>query len=246
MQTELNTLLNATVKIIQFKTGIKASSDAVLLSSVIDENLDKSINNVLDVGIGGGAISLCLSKRFPNFNIVGIDIQDKLLDLAKESIKINNFNNIDLIYEDILNPSNKIKDILFDLVITNPPYYKGTQSPDNIKAIAHNENNIDLNKWITNSIKRLKVQGIFAIIHKAERIDDIIHSLKQNNMGKIEIFLISSKVDQNPKRVIIKAKKHSKSESIVYKPIIIHNEDGSYTKIAEDILENGKSLISMI
>lgn len=241
METEIDTLLNKKVQIIQFKDSVKASIDAILLSSIIDNYTANNISTVLDIGSGAGGISLCLAYKFPTLNITAIDIQKELIDLLNKSINLNNFKNINTVVDNILKPTSPIKKEVFDFVITNPPFYKGTVSKDNIKATAHNEQ-INLNDWITSSIKRLKVQGLFAIIHKTERIDDIIFSLKSNNMGRIEIFPILSKKTTNSKRIIVLSKKHSKSHSILHKPIIIHNNDGSYTNQAIQILENGQSI----
>lgn len=241
MKTEINTLLKDKIKIIQEKDGLKASSDAVLLSAVINEKLAKNIKSVLDVGTGGGGISLCLKYRYKHLDITGIDKQEILLDLFSKSIKENNFENIRGIKDDIFNIKN-IKENIYDLVITNPPYYTGTLSPNNVKAIAHNGNDIDLFKWIEKSLKKLKVRGYFAIIHQSERLDDIIFALKSHNIGDIKIYPITSKIGKLANRVVILAKKHSKSKSTLYKEIVIYDEDNKYTKRAVEILEEGASL----
>ncbi len=244
MKTEINTLLGGKVKIAQFEKGVKVSSDAVLLASIIDEKLAKKIHNVLDVGVGGGGVSLCLLSRFKNLDILGIDIQDEMLGLAEQSVKVNNFEqNFSVKKEDILKPSKWLKDKEFDLVITNPPYYKGHTSPDKIKACAHSEQGLDLSEWIKMCLKRLRTGGIFAMVHKAERIDDIMFALKQNGMGKIEIVLLYSKKGEVANRILIRAVKSSKSPAIIYPPIILHNTDGTYTEKAQTVFSDGKSII---
>ncbi|MGN0929925.1 MAG: tRNA1(Val) (adenine(37)-N6)-methyltransferase [Alphaproteobacteria bacterium] len=247
MKKVINTLLGGKVKICQFETGVKVSSDAVLLASAVDNKIIKNSAKILDVGVGGGGISLCLLSRFDNVNILGIDIQDEMLELANESLKENHFEDrFSVIKEDILTPSKNLKDMEFDIVITNPPYYKGQTSPDKIKAKAHSEQGLNLNDWITSSVKRLRTGGTFLIIHKADRVDDIIYSLKKNNLGGIEIFPINSKKNENANRVIVRAKKSYKSPAIIYKPIILHKDDGQYSIDAKKILEKGASLTDII
>lgn len=244
MKTEIDTLLGGRVKIVQFEKGVKVSSDAVLLASMITEKISKKIHNVLDVGVGGGGISLCLLSRFKNFHILGIDVQDEMLDLAKQSIELNNFKDVfKLEKEDILIPSKNFKNMEFDLVITNPPYYKGHTSPDRIKARAHSEQGLDLLEWIKMCVKRLRTGGTFAMIHKAERLDDILYALKQNGLGKIEVVLLYSKKGEVANRVVVRAVKSFKSPVVIYPPIVLHNDDGSYTKKAQSVLVDGKSLI---
>ncbi len=247
MKTEIDTLLNGKVKIVQFEKGVKVSSDAVLLASVIDNHDLKKKSFVLDVGVGGGGISLCLLKRFNNINILGIDIQSEMLNLANESILLNDFQNrCSLLKENIFKSTKNLKNREFDIVITNPPFYKGNSSPDIIKAKSHSELGLDLGMWIKSSIKRLKNGGSFAIIHKADRIDDIIFTLKSLSMGKIEIFPLYSKKGEISNRIIIKAKKGYKTPSIIYPEIILHKDDGEYTNIAKSLLEDGKSLYEVL
>lgn len=247
MKTVINTLLGGKVKICQFETGVKVSSDAVLLASAVDEKNLKKSPKILDVGVGGGGISLCILSRFDNANILGIDIQDEMLELANVSIKENHFEDrFSVIKEDILNPSATLKNMEFDVVITNPPYYKGQTSPDKIKAKAHSEQGLNLDDWITASIKRVRTGGCFIIIHKADRIDDIIYSLKKNNLGKIEIFPIYSKENEVANRVIIRGLKSYKSPAIIYNSLVLHNETGEYTDDAKRILEKGTSLTDVI
>ena len=81
------------------------------------------------------------------------------------------------------------------------------------------------------------------MVHKAERIDDIMFALKQNGMGKIEIVLLYSKKGEVANRILIRAVKSSKSPAIIYPPIILHNTDGTYTEKAQTVLSDGKSII---
>ncbi len=247
MKTEINTLLGGKVKIVQFQKGVKVSSDAVLLASVVDEKLSSRVKNVLDVGVGGGGISLCLLSRFPHLKITGIDVQDEMLDIVKQSIIENGFQEkFSVLKENILNPSSSFKEKEFDLVITNPPYYKGHISPDKVKAMAHSEQGLDLVEWITMCIKRLRTKGTFAIVHKAERLDDILFALKKNGMGKIEIVLLYSKEKEVANRVLIRAVKSSKTPSIIYSPVILHCDDGKYTEQAKEVFENSRSIFDYL
>jgi len=247
METEINTLLGGKVKIVQFKKGVKVSSDAVFLSSVIDEKLVKKIHNVLDVGVGGGGVSLCLLSRFKNLNVLGIDVQNEMLELSRQSIIENGFEKqFSVEKQNILTPNLKFKNLEFDLVITNPPYYKGHTSPDRIKARAHSEQGLDLFEWIKMCVKRLRTGGTFAMIHKAERLDDIMFALKQNNVGKIEVILLYSKKGEVANRVLIRGIKSSKSPAIIYSPVILHNDNGSYTNEAQSVLVSGKSIFSLL
>ena len=85
-------LLDKKIKIFQPVDGYRASSDAIFLSSLIDTI--KSTDTILDVGSGTGGVSLCLAYRFPQNQIVGLEIQPQLADLSNLSAKENGFNNL--------------------------------------------------------------------------------------------------------------------------------------------------------
>ena len=82
-------------------------------------------------------------------------------------------------------------------------------------------------------------------MHKAERLDDILSALKQNSMGKIEVFLFYSKKGEVANRVVVRTVKSQRSPAVIYPPIVLHNDDGSYTERANEILLNGKSLFDI-
>ena len=86
-------LLDKKVKIFQPQDGYRASTDAVFLSSLLDEKKVKQNAKILDVGSGTGAISLCLASRLKdkNVEILGIDIQNDLVELSNFSSQENGF-----------------------------------------------------------------------------------------------------------------------------------------------------------
>ena len=92
--------------------------------------------------------------------------------------------------------------------------------------------------WLDFCIKMLKPQGMLYIINRAEAVENIISRIS-GKLGAIEIFLLYSKQGQKAKRVIIRAKKDSKTPLVVHAPIIVHDDDGNYSLKAEQILRNG-------
>jgi len=247
METEINTILGGKVKIQQFKRGVKVSSDAVLLASVIDDAVACKVKDVLDVGCGAGGVLLCLLHRFNWLNAVGLDLQPEMLELARASIKLNSFDKqVCLVQDDIFSLKSDVRDKLFDLVITNPPYYKGYTSPDRVKARAHSEQGLDLVEWISVCVKRLRGNGVFAIVHKAERVDDILYACKKNFLGHVEMFPLASHDGEVANRVIVRAVKLSRTPAILYPPVILHDLDGKYTDRAEMLLSEGKSLPDVV
>ena len=131
MNTELESiipLLNKNLKIIQRSDYFNFSIDSLLISEFI--NLTKNTKNILDLGTGNGAIPLFLSKK-TSAKIYGIEIQKISYELAQRNININNLNEqIYIINDNMKNYLNYFKIGSFDIVLSNPPFFKVTENKD--------------------------------------------------------------------------------------------------------------------
>lgn len=235
-------LLDKKVKIFQPIDGYRASTDAVILSSLLDVKNVKQQDMILDVGSGTGAISLCLAERLKdkNVEIVGIDIQKKLVDLSNFSACKNGFADF-LRYELLdIREKTRLPAGKFSFVITNPPYSDHDMpSPNLSKQLAHNHQNFDLTGWLSFCLKMLKPKGYLLMINRAEAINETLSALN-NKAGDILILPIYSKHEQNAKRIAVIARKGAKGITKILPPFYTHNYDGSYTEKAQSILRLGQ------
>ena len=88
----------------------------IIVDYIIKSSMKKG--KILDIGTGTGAIALSLAKNTENSYVVGSDIEDKALSLARENKEFTNISNVDFIKSDLFeNIEGK-----FDLIISNPPY----------------------------------------------------------------------------------------------------------------------------
>lgn len=232
-------LLDKKIKIFQPIDGYRASSDAVLLSSVV--NNVRPNDTILDVGSGTGGISLCLAHKFSHNKIVGLEIQSELAELSNFSAKENGFDNLTYFNCDIKNKPLPIDFCSFNHVISNPPYaLNDMPSPNKSKALAHNHLGQNLTDWIDFCLKTLKPFGFIYLINRAEAVTETLNALSKK-AGNINIIPIYSKENQVAKRVIITAQKDSKTPAKILPPFYTHGYDGSYTDKAQKILREGCS-----
>ncbi|MCR4918014.1 MAG: methyltransferase [Alphaproteobacteria bacterium] len=200
------TLIGGRVKI---KRGrYNPTSDAVWLAAFPD----KSPKTVLDVGIGTGGVALCLAARMPNINITGIDISKEMLDECAINLELND-KSADLINADILTWRT---DKTFDLVISNPPYFKGTPA----KHDAHH--NTDLFKWTSRCVARVKPNGTFATIVDSGAVADVIAAIN-NNCGDIKIMPLFS-TQNTAERVLVSGTVGSHAGTRIFKGINMNTE----------------------
>lgn len=237
-----NYLLDKRVIVFQPTNGYHASTDAIILSSLIKQL--KKDENILDVGSGTGAISLCLAHRFQEQKpqITGLELQTDLAELSNKSAAANGFEDfLHYINCNIKNKPDTIENCSFSHVITNPPYaLDDMPSPNASKALAHNHHDFSLTSWVNFCIKMLRPKGWFYIINRAEAIDEIL-AATYGKLGNIKIIPLFSKPGQNAKRVMIMAQKDNHAATQILPGLTVHNEDSSYTNVAHNILRLGMS-----
>ncbi len=232
-------LLDKRVKIFQPIDGYRASTDAVLLSSLV-KNV-KAGDKILDVGSGTGAVSLCIANRFQQKSplITGLELQPELAELSNKSAEANGFQDF-LHYHvrDIHNKDNFPQPCSFQHVITNPPYTDHDMpSPNQSKALAHNHKAFSLTEWLYFCLKMLAPQGMFYMVNRVEALNETLLAFA-GKAGAIQIIPLFTKPEQNAKRILLIAKKDSKAPTQILPPLIIHENNG-YTPQAHKILRLG-------
>lgn len=231
------------LKIFQNSSFFSFSLDSVILANFATIRLrDKAI---VDFCTGNGIVPLILSKRTDK-KIIGVEIQDKLYDLAIKSIKYNNLDNqISIINDDVKNFANDIKNLnKFDLVLCNPPYFKIEENSSfNLsyeKKVARHEVFINLYQICECAKKVLKDNGNFIIIHRADRLLDVFDSMKKNNIEPKRIKFIYENINKESYMVLIQGQKCGKSGLIVEAPFILYDLDGNltyeYDKLQKEVM----------
>lgn len=219
------------LKIIQNKEGFCFGIDSVLLSDFA-KNIKKD-SVVIDIGTGTGIISILLSKKAEIKKIYGVEIQEEVADMAKRSVKLNDLQDkIQIINKNIKNIFEEIEPNKIDAIVTNPPYMKlntGAKNEEIKKLISRHEVECNLEDIIKISYKLLKSKGEFYMVHRAERIVDILYNLRKYKLEPKEIRFIHSKVGKEPNLVLIKAVKDAGEHLIIDSPLVVYNNDGTYT-----------------
>ena len=220
------------LKIIQKDNGFCFGIDAVLLSDFAKEI--KQGSKVLDLGTGTGILSILLSGKTKLSKIYGIELQKDIAQMATRSVKLNNLDDrIEIINEDIKNINKIFENNYFDAVVTNPPYKKentGKINKSENKYISRHETTANLEDFIKISFKLLKDKGFLYMVHRPERLTDIIYELRKNKIEPKNIKFVYSNIEKEPKLVLIKAVKNANSFLKIEKPLIIYDENGEYTK----------------
>ena len=219
------------LKIIQNKNGFCFGIDSVLLSDFAKEI--KKDSRILDLGTGTGIISILLCGKTNLKEIIGVEIQEKVYEMAKRSSELNNLENkFKLLNEDIKNLSKIFPANSFDVIVTNPPYKKentGLISEDKTNLISRHEVMCNIEDIAKQASFLLKSNSSIYMVHRPDRLVDILEALRKYKLEPKNIRLIYPKINKEPNLVLIKATKCAKPFLKMEKPLIVYNEDGTYT-----------------
>lgn len=219
------------LKIVQNPEWFSFSLDSVLLPNFV--TLNKDVKNILDLGTGNAPIPMILSTLTEKATIYGVEIQKDVFEMAQESIKINSLQSrIKLINNDMKRLDQYFEPNFFDVIVSNPPYFKleelSKKNTDEHKTIARHEEKITLSELIQIAKKYLKNNGVFAMVHRTDRLIEIIEEMRKNNIEPKKIQLIYPKVNTNSNMVLIEGKKNGNPGLIIKEPLFIHNDEGEY------------------
>ena len=230
------------LKIYQNSDYFSFSLDSIVLSNYSTIRLrDKKI---VDFCTGNGVVPIILSQRTSN-KIIGVEIQKKLVSLANKSIDYNGLSDqIDIILEDIKDFSKNHSDE-FDLVLCNPPYFKySDNSSVNIsyeKMIARHEILISLSDICCCASKVLKDNGNFCIVHRSNRLIEILFEFRKYNIEPKRIKFVYDNLNKESTLVLIEGQKRGKVGLKIDKPLILYNLDGSitseYDKLQKEVVK---------
>ena len=228
------------LNIVQDTQMFSFSLDSVLLPNFI--TLNKKVEKILDIGCGNGPIPLILSTK-TNAKIIGVEIQPEVAALANESVKLNNLNNqIQIINDDINNLVKNLETEMFDVITCNPPFFKALETSNfnqsDYKTIARHEVNLTIEQVIKISRKLLKNKGILGIVHRPERLMEILFLLNENNLIPKKIKFVYPRFNSEANMVLIEAKKNGNPGLKVLEPFFVHQDYGDYTDYVKKYFEN--------
>ena len=200
---------------------------------LVDEilKLDCKKDKILDIGCGSGAISIALADNLKKSYVYGIDISKEAIKLSNKNKEELNLKNVEFFESDIFS---NIKEKNFDIIVSNPPFFKVNRDINflnNLKqlSIARHEIEITLEELIKISSELIKDRGYFYLVHRADRLSEILCILEKYKFGVKKIKFCYTTKYKNAKIVLIEAIKNGKTGLTVLPSLIINKENGEYT-----------------
>jgi tRNA1(Val) A37 N6-methylase TrmN6 len=233
-------LLGGRLAIRQPKDGFRVAIDTVLLAAAVPAQAGE---RVFEPGAGVGAAALCLAARVEGVRVSGIEPQAALVRLAGENARLNG------LYGAVEVMAGAIGAALpprvagpFDHVMANPPFLEDSraQKPqDEGRAAAHVEGEAGLADWCACAHTVLRRGGSLTLIHRADRLEDVLAALG-DGWGGVTVFPLWPRTGQAARRIIVRAHKGSKAPLALAAGLALHVEGANgYTPEADAVLRGG-------
>ena len=189
---------------------------------------------------GNAPIPLLLSFR-TKASIYGIEYQECVYELGKQSIVENGKGEqIQLICGDVRELNKTFNSDNFDVVTCNPPYFKTDNdeylNDNSVKSLARHEITLTLDDVLKQASYLLKNGGILAMVHRTERFVEILEKMKRYRLEPKRVQFIYPKKGKNSDLFLIEGIKNGKIGLKLLSPLVIHEEDDSYTEEVQEIL----------
>ena len=232
------------LKLIQKKDGFCFGVDAVLLSHFAQVTAG---SRVIDLGTGTGIIAVLLAAKKKPREVTGLEIQADMAEMAKRSIKMNDLGGrINIISGDIREAVKLFGASSFDAVVSNPPYMGkggGLLNPADMKAISRHELLCTLEDVVSTAAKLLRPGGKFSMVHRPQRLADIIFSMRTNGIEPKLLRMVHPSPGKKPNLLLISGTRDGNPELRVLEPLYIYDEDGNYTSEIDEIYNRDKNIV---
>lgn len=229
----IDDLMYKGLQLIQHQEGYCFTQDSVILSHFVKASAKETL---VDLGTGSGILAILAAKKTQASSIIGIELQERLADMALRSVALNKLHEkVRIVKGDIKEAYTLIGEQVFDVVCTNPPYMASKKDSTAEIDICKYEIAITLQEVIKSADRLLKYGGRFYMVHRADRLADIVDIMRGTHIEPKRLIPIQPTAEKIIDTVVIEGKKGGKPSLVFERPIIIYNQKGELTPCARKI-----------
>ncbi len=217
-------------RIIQDTEGFCFGQDAVLLANYAMSAV-RPESRVLDLGTGTGIVPLLIAAKSEAREIYGLEIQESVAALAERSVALNGAGDrVHIVRGDL----KQVRELGFcdcmNVVTSNPPYMNtGLRSTENRKLISRHEVLCSFSDVAAAAAAALKSKGKFFLVHRPNRLAEIIAELKKHQLEPKRLRLVYPFEGKEANLFLLEAVKGGGTELHVEPPLIVYREVGKYS-----------------
>lgn len=224
------------LKIIQNTEGFCFGVDAVLLANFADI---KKKARVVDLGTGTGIIPVLIAGKTEAASVVGLEIQPSMAEMAARSVLLNQLQDrVKIVQGDIRESVELFGAAQFDVVTTNPPYMNGgggLVNPSDMKAISRHELLCTLEDVIKAGSRLLQPGGQFAMVHRPERLVDILCLMRSYQIEPKWIRFVHPSPYKKSNLLLVKGTKGGNPQLKMMDPLYVYDGQGKFSREIDEI-----------
>ena len=217
------------IQMLQSEQGFRLGTDSMLLAQFLSL---PSRARVADLGAGCGTLGLLLCARAPDCCVTGVELDENACRLARENIALNTLGSrLQVLQGDVRQIRKLLPAGSFDCVISNPPYFPaGSGKVSQQQALARTELCLNLAELCEAAAWLLPSGGRFALVHRPERLCDIIWHMRRSGIEPQRIRFVRHNAASNVCLVLLEGRRGGKA-GLQYEPDFIEfNADGTETE----------------
>ena len=219
------------LQLIQKEQGFRFGVDAVLLSHFANV---KKKHRVIDLCTGTGIVSFLVYGKYKPQEVIGLEIQDDMVEMANRSSKLNDTSDIVKFVQGDLKDKALLDSLgRFDVVTVNPPYKlnnAGILNPNDKLAIARHEIMCNLEDVIVSARRLLKDNGRMFIVHRPERLADIFGLMRKYKIEPKRVRLVQPNTKKAPNIVLVEGQRDGGAFLKWEETLYVYDDNGNYSE----------------
>ena len=215
------------LKILQTEDGYRYSIDPFLLAAFVSLSAGA---NVADLGSGSGVIALLLSQKDPVAKVVGLELQDALVERSRHTVALNGFQDrIKIVQGDVRALPASLMPGSFDVVVSNPPYRtagSGRLALGDERSRARHELAGGLVDFLTAASSLLKSGGLFFIVYLAERLPELMAEMSCLKLEPKRLRMVYSREGGEARLILVEGRKNARPGMKIESPLVLYKGGG--------------------
>jgi tRNA1(Val) A37 N6-methylase TrmN6 len=244
--TTTDAFLGGRITLIQPRKGHRAGLDAALLQALVPAD---ATGELVDLGAGVGTVAFAAAARAPQLTAIGVERDPRLVELGLAALRMAQNSGFANRVRMIMGDAGKKEELdlpaqAADWVLMNPPFDtpgRARPSPDADRRSAHVAEAGLLRSWCTTAALLLRSGGMLGLIHRAGALAEILAAL-QDQFNDVRIFPVHPREGAPATRIVVKARRGGRGPLTLMAGLVLHQADGSWTRIADAILHGNTEL----
>jgi tRNA1Val (adenine37-N6)-methyltransferase len=235
----IDSILGGALTLVQPRNGYRFSIDSILLGRFVRA---RPRDRVLELGAGCGVISVMIAALWRPREIVAIEIQPDLAEMATRNAAANGLDALRVINADLrARRIDGIAPASCDLVVANPPYRalrSGRASPNPGRRIARDESAATMADFVA-AAKRFAANGAkVAFVFDASRSAELLRCMAANTLEPKRIRFVHPRADAPASAILVEARKGGGIEATIEPPLLLYDRPGTYSDEAHELMQN--------